>query len=144
LNLIHRGTLNDGSVDDLAERAGLGARHPRRLFHRHVGASPRTIANNQRLLFTKQPMMDTDTRRKRKSTIEELSRQVMCGSLTLDGSIGRAGVIESLTKIAGIGHWKANYVAMHALNEPDALPASDLGIVKALEDGPHRPSVGQV
>jgi 3-methyladenine DNA glycosylase/8-oxoguanine DNA glycosylase len=68
----------------------------------------------------------------------------MCGSLALDGGIGLAGVIESLTKIAGIGNWTANYVAMRALNQPDAFPTSDLGIVKALREGPHRPTIVQV
>ena len=35
-------------------------------------------------------------------------------------------------------------MAMRALGEPDAFPASDLGIVKALQVGDSRPTVKQV
>jgi 3-methyladenine DNA glycosylase/8-oxoguanine DNA glycosylase len=89
-------------------------------------------------------LADVGMPRKRKTTIRELSRQVACGSLTLDGGVGLTGVIDALTTIAGIGPWTANYVAMRALNEPDAFPASDLGIVKALQEGTHRPTISQV
>ena len=40
--------------------------------------------------------------------------------------------IESLTRIPGIGDWTAQYIALRALGEPDAFPAADLGIIKAL------------
>ncbi len=82
--------------------------------------------------------------RKRKATIRELSRQMANGTLTLDGGVGLTGVIDRLTKIAGIGPWTANYVAMRALSEPDAFPASDLGIIKALQQGTHMPTTRQV
>ena len=49
-----------------------------------------------------------------------------------------------MTTIPGIGEWTANYVAMRALGEPDAFPASDLGIVKALQEGDTRPTAKQV
>jgi AraC family transcriptional regulator of adaptative response / DNA-3-methyladenine glycosylase II len=34
--------------------------------------------------------------------------------------------------IAGIGDWTAQYVAMRALGWPDAFPAADVGVMKAL------------
>jgi AraC family transcriptional regulator of adaptative response / DNA-3-methyladenine glycosylase II len=49
-----------------------------------------------------------------------------------------------MTAIPGIGAWTANYVAMRALGEPDAFPASDLGIMKALQEKGSRPTVKQV
>ena len=52
--------------------------------------------------------------------------------------------IEIEPALPGIGPWTANYVAMRALGEPDAFPASDLGIVKALAQGTTRPTVKQV
>jgi DNA-3-methyladenine glycosylase II len=82
--------------------------------------------------------------RKRKATIRELSRQMANGALTLDGGVGLTGVVDSLTRIAGIGPWTANYVAMRALSEPDAFPAADLGIIKVLQQGTHRPTARQV
>ncbi|APZ42161.1 AlkA N-terminal domain-containing protein [Acidihalobacter ferrooxydans] len=53
LYLICEGALNDGNVDGLATRLGVSARHLRRLFERHVGASPLAVAQTQRILFAK-------------------------------------------------------------------------------------------
>jgi len=47
--LILEGALNDGNVDQLAERLGIGSRHLRRLFVQHLGASPNKIATTQRI-----------------------------------------------------------------------------------------------
>lgn len=41
--------------------------------------------------------------------------------------------VEQLCQLPGIGPWTASYIAMRALGEPDAFPASDLGIKHALE-----------
>lgn len=60
MNLIRQGALNSGSVKDLADRLGLGARHLRRLFRTHIGATPKAIADNQRLLFAKKLILETD------------------------------------------------------------------------------------
>ena len=45
---------------------------------------------------------------------------------SLDAAITR------LRSLPGIGDWTAQYVAMRALNEPDGFPASDLGLLRAL------------
>jgi len=37
-----------------------------------------------------------------------------------------------LCSVPGIGEWTAHYIAMRAFGEPDAFPASDLGLRKAL------------
>jgi len=42
------------------------------------------------------------------------------------------GTIERLLGLRGIGAWTAQYVAMRALKAPDAFPAADLGILRAL------------
>ncbi|MEW6998082.1 DNA-3-methyladenine glycosylase 2 family protein [Colwelliaceae bacterium BS250] len=39
---------------------------------------------------------------------------------------------QELCKLKGIGPWTANYLAMRGLGLPDAFPAADLGIIKAL------------
>jgi AraC family transcriptional regulator of adaptative response / DNA-3-methyladenine glycosylase II len=51
LRLINDGALDEDSVDALAARLGLGARHLLRLFVRHVGASPVAVAQTRRLHF---------------------------------------------------------------------------------------------
>jgi AraC family transcriptional regulator of adaptative response / DNA-3-methyladenine glycosylase II len=52
-----------------------------------------------------------------------------------------AGSIERLCKLRGIGEWTAHYIAMRALREADAFPASDIGLMRALAiDGGWRPT----
>ena len=54
LRLIANGALDDSNVEDLATRLGVTSRHLRRLFTRHLGASPLAVAQTQRLHFAKQ------------------------------------------------------------------------------------------
>ena len=54
LRLIANGALDDGTIEDLATRLGVTSRHLRRLFTRHLGASPLAVAHTQRLHFAKQ------------------------------------------------------------------------------------------
>ena len=54
LRLISESGLEDGGVDGLAEHLGVGARHLRRLFLKHLGASPSAVAQTRRLHFAKQ------------------------------------------------------------------------------------------
>src|SRR5580658_1320827 len=44
LRLIAEGALDQGNIEKLASRVGLGSRHLRRLFVEHLGASPIRIA----------------------------------------------------------------------------------------------------
>jgi AraC family transcriptional regulator of adaptative response / DNA-3-methyladenine glycosylase II len=60
LHLIGQGALDDGGVDDLATRLGVGARHLRRLFDTHVGASPIAIARSRRAHFARRLLDETD------------------------------------------------------------------------------------
>lgn len=55
LTLIAEGALDgDGDVDALAERLGMGERQFRRLFAKHLGASPVAVAQTRRILLAKQ------------------------------------------------------------------------------------------
>ena len=60
LRLIHEGALDGASVDALATRVGVGARHLHRLFVQHVGASPIAVAQTRRLHFAKRLLDETD------------------------------------------------------------------------------------
>lgn len=40
--------------------------------------------------------------------------------------------IEHLRELPGIGEWTAQYIAMRALREPDAFPAADIGLMRAM------------
>ena len=52
--------------------------------------------------------------------------------------------IASLTALPGIGEWTAHYLAMRAWSEPDAFPASDLGVRRALEVNGRMPTLREV
>jgi AraC family transcriptional regulator of adaptative response / DNA-3-methyladenine glycosylase II len=61
LTLIAEGALDGpkNSVEKLAARVGVGERQLRRLFLRHLGASPVSFAQTRRVLFAKQLIHDT-------------------------------------------------------------------------------------
>lgn len=59
LRLISEGALDDGDAPALAARLGVTDRHLRRLFDRHLGASPVAVAQTRRLLLAKQLLDDT-------------------------------------------------------------------------------------
>ena len=60
LRLIEAGALDVGSVNDLADRLGVGARHLSRLFAKHIGASPIQTAQTIRIGRAKK-LLDTTT-----------------------------------------------------------------------------------
>ncbi len=60
LRLISEGALDeDGDVERLATRLGIGERHLRRLFDRHLGASPVSVAQTHRVLLAKRLIDET-------------------------------------------------------------------------------------
>jgi AraC family transcriptional regulator of adaptative response / DNA-3-methyladenine glycosylase II len=59
LRLINESGLEDGGVEALAERLGVGSRHLRRLFLQHLGATPSAVAQTRRLHFAKKLIDET-------------------------------------------------------------------------------------
>jgi len=59
LRLIAESGLEDGGVEGLAERLGVGSRHLRRLFVKHLGATPSAVAQTRRLHFAKKLIDET-------------------------------------------------------------------------------------
>ncbi|MFN9928293.1 MAG: bifunctional transcriptional activator/DNA repair enzyme AdaA, partial [Phenylobacterium sp.] len=59
LTLIEAGALDDGDVDALAARLGVGERQLRRLFRQHLGAAPVSVAQTRRVLLAKQLIQET-------------------------------------------------------------------------------------
>ena len=64
----------------------------------------------------------------RADAIVALAGAVASGELDLSGAAELAPTLEALRAIPGVGEWTAAYVAMRALRNPDAFPASDLGV----------------
>jgi len=73
--------------------------------------------------------------RARGAAIRGFARALADGELVLDGARGLDETVERLAALPGIGGWTAQYIALRALGEPDAFPAGDLGLRKALAAG---------
>ena len=59
LRLISETGLEEGGVEALAKHLGMGSRHLRRLFLRHLGATPSAVAQTRRLYFAKKLIDET-------------------------------------------------------------------------------------
>jgi len=75
---------------------------------------------------------DAGMPKSRAATISALAAAVIDGSIDLTGATGFATVREQLLSIRGIGPWTTDVVMMRALRDPDAFPAGDLGIQRAI------------
>ena len=70
--------------------------------------------------------------RQRQAAIVALARAVADGRLALHGGADVAATRAALCELPGIGAWTADYIAMRALRWPDAFPAADVALHKAL------------
>ena len=69
----------------------------------------------------------------RVTALQALARAVTEEGLILDRDTDQEQTITRLLRIPGIGPWTTSYVAMRALGDPDAFPATDLGLRRAFE-----------
>lgn len=83
-----------------------------------------------------QAIVDQGVTRKRALTVQRLAQAVAAGELALAPTADRDETLTKLATIPGIGPWTAQYIAMRALADPDAFPASDLGLRKAMTPAP--------
>jgi AraC family transcriptional regulator of adaptative response / DNA-3-methyladenine glycosylase II len=60
LKLIARNEFHDTNEEAFAERLGVSARHLRRLFEEEIGQTPKQIADNNRLNFARQLIVETE------------------------------------------------------------------------------------
>lgn len=75
----------------------------------------------------------------REKAVRSLAAAVARGEISFDSGRDLDETVRQLCALEGIGEWTAQYIAMRALGEPDAFPASDLGLRKALADGEKLP-----
>lgn len=68
---------------------------------------------------------------KRVQTLQGFARAVAEGRLVLNTCRGVEALLQELQALPGVGPWTAQYIALRAFGEPDAFPASDLGLLKA-------------
>ena len=71
----------------------------------------------------------------RARTLVALASAVLSGELPLTRGADPEQVRDRMLALPGVGPWTANLVAMRALGAPDAFPAGDLGVLRALGTG---------
>jgi AraC family transcriptional regulator of adaptative response / DNA-3-methyladenine glycosylase II len=69
---------------------------------------------------------------RRRDTLRGVCAALRDGDVQLDAGADREQVRRDLLALPGIGPWTVEYIAMRALGDPDAYPASDLGVLHAL------------
>lgn len=69
---------------------------------------------------------------KRAETIRNLARFAKQGGFNIAPGSALDDVVAQLKTVPGIGDWTAHYIALRAFGFPDAFPAGDLGLQKAL------------
>jgi AraC family transcriptional regulator of adaptative response / DNA-3-methyladenine glycosylase II len=74
----------------------------------------------------------------RQAAVTAFARAVADGAVHLDRARTLDRLVNSLTAIPGIGPWTAHYLALR-MGEPDAFPASDLGLRRSLSRAVRRP-----
>jgi AraC family transcriptional regulator of adaptative response / DNA-3-methyladenine glycosylase II len=70
--------------------------------------------------------------RSRAATLSAVAAAVVADPDLFCASRGLDEAIERLSSIRGVGEWTAHYIALRQLREPDAFPAADVGLMRAL------------
>ena len=150
----HPGLRVPGAVDpfELAARAVIGQQvsvaAARTLLGRLTSLAGTPLATRAGELTHLFPTADqvaaTDLRdigltTSRAATLRALATAVASGDVVLDPTVDRQAAREQLLALPGIGPWTADYIAMRALGDPDAFPATDLVLRRILgSDGAAR------
>lgn len=79
-----------------------------------------------------QTIIDLGLTQRRALTIQQLAQKIMEGELELEQE-NRTEILRQLLELPGIGPWTAQYIAMRALGDSNAIPESDLGLMRALQ-----------
>ncbi|MGH9159830.1 MAG: AlkA N-terminal domain-containing protein [Vicinamibacteraceae bacterium] len=83
--------------------------------------------------------------KRRAATLSALARTVAADPEIFSAARGLDEAIVQLRTLSGVGEWTAQYIAMRELREPDAFPAADLGLLRAMTDAQgRRPSSSEL
>lgn len=136
-----------GCVDgaEIAVRAVLGQQvsvaaartHAARLVQRHGEPLAAPDGGLTHVFPTAAALADADDDvlampQRRRETLRGVCAALRDGVVELDAGADRERARRTLLALPGIGPWTVEYVAMRALGDPDAFPASDLGILHGL------------
>jgi AraC family transcriptional regulator of adaptative response / DNA-3-methyladenine glycosylase II len=81
----------------------------------------------------------------RAATLSAVAAAVVADPELLGAHLSLDEAIKRLRSIRGVGEWTAQYIALRQLREPDAFPAADIGLMRALADsGGRRPGANEL
>jgi AraC family transcriptional regulator of adaptative response / DNA-3-methyladenine glycosylase II len=111
--------------------------HAARIVERHGGPLAAPDGSLTRVFPSAAALAEADDDvlampQRRRETLRGVCAAVRDGLLELDAGADRERARRDLLALPGIGPWTVEYVAMRALGDPDAFPASDLGVLHAL------------
>ena len=116
-----------GSAGKLVARYGLPlARGLEMEGLTHVFPRPERLAST--------PLTALGMPRMRAATLTSLAAAVAEDPRILAAGRSVDECVAQLRALPGIGEWTAQYIAMRELREPDAFPAGDVGLLRALAD----------
>jgi AraC family transcriptional regulator, regulatory protein of adaptative response / DNA-3-methyladenine glycosylase II len=90
----------------------------------HVFPRPEALADAD-LTFLGMP-------RSRAATLSAVAAAVIADPRLFDATCGLEDAVRRLRSIRGVGEWTAQYIALRQLREPDAFPAADVGLMRAM------------
>jgi AraC family transcriptional regulator, regulatory protein of adaptative response / DNA-3-methyladenine glycosylase II len=70
--------------------------------------------------------------RARLAAVTSLAKALVADPAIFSAGASLEAAIAKLRALPGIGEWTAQYIAMRELREPDAFPAADIGLMRAL------------
>jgi AraC family transcriptional regulator of adaptative response / DNA-3-methyladenine glycosylase II len=70
----------------------------------------------------------------RRLALSSLAAAVVADPLIFGPRRSLEEAVAQLRALPGIGEWTAQYIAMRELREPDAFPAADIGLMRAMSD----------
>ena len=81
----------------------------------------------------------------RAMAVTSLAQAISSDPMIFSRSASLEETIAKLRALPGIGEWTAQYIAMRELREPDAFPAADIGLMRAMANGDgRRPSPSEL
>jgi AraC family transcriptional regulator of adaptative response / DNA-3-methyladenine glycosylase II len=78
--------------------------------------------------------------RQRRATLGVVAEAVLADPALLDPALALDAAVTRWRALPGVGEWTAQYIALRALRQPDAFPASDVGLLRAAANVRGRPT----
>jgi len=70
--------------------------------------------------------------RSRSAALSAVAAAAIADAHLFDATCGLDDAVKRLRSIRGVGEWTAQYIALRQLREPDAFPAADIGLMRAM------------